>query len=169
METPSPRIPELSEVELPTDFETLDDHHSTAALADLVEAWTDQSNGRCQTASVSGDHLGALKALGLPRARVAPLTGGRALAWMAWAGASGGAHGKRQGAAAGRYLAWWTVSVIADLDWPAPQDELGEATDRLCWYWFDDSSPATGWTLRLAIHDPDSDMAWAISAVDLAD
>lgn len=169
VETPSPRVPNLTEVELPKGFETLNDHHSTGALADLVEAWTDESNGRCQTTAVHGDHLVALKALGLPQARVAPLTGDQALAWMAWAGASGGAHGKRRGSAAGRYLAWWTVSVIADLDWPAQSDDLGAALNGLRWYWFDDSSPTTGWTLRLTIHDPDSNMAWALSAVDLAD
>ena len=37
----------------------------------------------------------------LPTARWAPLDAAEAVAWLAWAGASGGAHGRRRGAAAG--------------------------------------------------------------------
>jgi hypothetical protein len=39
---------------------------------------------------------------------------------MAWAAASGGAHGPRPGAAAGRFAAWWAAATLTDLhaDWP---------------------------------------------------
>lgn len=168
VEAASPPSPSLTEAELPANFETLDDPQSEAALADLVEPWTDESNGRCQTTVVSGDHLAAIRALGATVCRDAAIAPAAGLAWMGWAAASGGAHGKRRGAAAGRHLAWWATSVMADLPWPCPPAALGEAASRFSWFWFDDGSPGTGWALRLAIEDPDSGLSWAISAVDLA-
>jgi len=169
VDAPSPAPPAVEEVELPGSFENVDDEHSTGALADLVEAWTDQSNGRCQTSSVEGDHLSAIRSLGLPTARIARLDVQSALSWMAWAGASGGAHGRRRGAAAGRFAAWWTIAMLGDLDWPADPDALGQTADQMKWHWFDDGSPNVGWELRLAIHHPESGMGWAVSAVDIAD
>ena len=41
-------------------------------------------------------------------------TAAEAVAWLAWAGASGGAHGRRRGAAAGRFGALWLVAALAD-------------------------------------------------------
>ena len=169
VDAPAPTRPEPEDADFPDGFENVNDAHSTGALADLVEAWTDQSNGRCQTSSVGGDHLAAIRSLGLPRARVARLDTKSALAWMGWAGASGGAHGKRRGSAAGRYMAWWTVAVLSDLDWPVDPGSLGQAAERMEWHWFDDGSPSVGWELRLAIHDPESGMGWAVTAVDVAD
>jgi hypothetical protein len=163
---PSPAIPAMVAVDLPDQVTAIDDPHSAAALADLVEPWTDQSNGRCQVAVVEGDHLAAISALGLPRARVGELTAGEALAWMGWAAASGGAHGQRRGAAAGRYLAWWSVASLADLDWPVGPEAVGAALGELTWHWFDDGSPDTGWVLRLAVTSLDLGLAWAVSATD---
>ncbi|HEY4606450.1 MAG TPA: hypothetical protein VIH55_02285, partial [Acidimicrobiia bacterium] len=112
VETPSPALPPAVEVTLPGEATLIDDPQSSGALGDLVEPWTDQSNGRSQIVTVEGDHLAAISALGLPRARVAPLAAELGLAWMGWASASGGAHGRRRGAAAGRYLAWWAVACL---------------------------------------------------------
>jgi hypothetical protein len=86
---------------------------------------------------------------------------------MGWAAASGGAHGRRRGAAAGRHLAWWATAVMADLVWPCLPADLGSAASRFDWFWFDDGSPGTGWALRLAIEDREGGLSWAISAVDL--
>lgn len=169
VEAPSPALPQPEDVDLPEEFENVNDAHSTGALADLVETWTDQSNGRCQTSSVGGDHLAAIRSLGLPKARVARLDTKSALAWMSWAGASGGAHGKRRGSAAGRYMAWWTVAVLGDLEWPVDPEALGHTARRMKWHWFDDGSPSVGWGLRLAVHDPESGMGWAVTAADIAD
>ena len=96
------------------------------------------------------------------------LTHAEALKWMAWAGASGGAHGRRRGAAAGRYGVWWAVAMLCDLDWPPDPDEMGAAVERLNYHWFDDGSPGTGWELRVAVTDPATGLAWAIAAVDSA-
>lgn len=161
---PGPRNLELSA--LPAGFERLDDVDSEAALAELVAPWTDQSNGRCQVVSVAGSHLEAIRALGPTSASVAAIEPAEGLAWMAWAAASGGAHGRRRGAAAGRAIAWWALATVADLDWPAQPDALGEAAARLRWHWFDDGAGETGWALRLALADPGEGLAWAVSAVD---
>ena len=100
--------------------------------------------------------------------RLAPLTGSDALAWLGWAGASGGAEGRRPGAARGRVAVWWLLHGLAGwtADWPIPADELGAVVDELRWYAWDDGSPTTGWSLRLAIEDPTQGVAWALSATD---
>ena len=166
VEAPSPPEPVTALADLPGEPSVIEDPHSVGALGDLVEPWTDQSNGRSQIVTVEGDHLAAISALGLPRARVGELSTKQALDWMGWAAASGGAHGRRRGAAAGRYLAWWAASAIADLEWPVAATALGTALDEMTWHWFDDGSPGTGWSLRLAIALPVSGLAWAISATD---
>jgi hypothetical protein len=168
IEAPSPPLPTADEADLPRHPATIEDLPSTTAMADLVEPWTDQSNGRCQTAAVEGDHLAAIAALGMGRARVGSIAPGDGLAWMAWAAASGGAHGRRRGAAAGRYLAWWAVATLTDQDWPANPDVMGRAVTALAWHWFDDGSPETGWVLRLAVASPDLGLSWVISATDQA-
>lgn len=167
--TPSPDPPTSTEVTLPSEVTRIDDPISEGALSDLVQAWTEQSNGQCETASVEGNANDAVRALGLTRARMGEIDSDTALAWMGWAGASGGAHGRRRGAAAGRYGTWWALAALCDLDWPPDPDDFGAGAERLRWHWFDDGSPGTGWVLRLAIADPDAGLAWAIAAVDAAD
>jgi hypothetical protein len=169
VETPRPNLPPRATRELPESVTVIDDPESEAALTDLIEPWIDQSNGRCQTVSVEGGAIEAIAALGLPSADIARLDPMEAMAHMAWAAASGGAHGQRRGAAAGRYLAWWVVATISDLDWPAEPDEIAKAADHIQWYWFDDASPHGGWELRLALEDPELNLGWAISANDIAD
>lgn len=166
IEAPSPSLPVTNPVSLPAAEPVIDDADSTSALADLVEPWTDQSNGRCQTVAVEGDHLAAIAALGIPVGRTAELASENGLAWMAWAAASGGGHGRRRGSAAGRYLAWWALSSLADLEWPVDPEVLGVFAGKLVWHWFDDGSPDTGWVLRLTLTSPDLGLSWAISAAD---
>ncbi len=168
VDTPSPAIPATSPIALPDGADEIDDPHSLTALAALVETWTDQSNGRSQVTATEGDHTSAIAALGLPRCRVARIDPATGLSWMAWAAASGGAHGRRRGAAAGRYTAWWVVSSLADLEWPAEPAEVGAALGDMSWHWFDDGSPPTGWGLRLAIDSESLGLSWAISAADQA-
>ena len=168
VEAPAPPIPVTTEVALPDQTVIIEDTDSLAALGDLVEPWTDQSNGRSQTAAVEGDHLAAIAALGMKRARVAGIDPGHGLSWMAWAAGSGGAHGRRRGAAAGRYLTWWAMAMLTDLGWPADPQSLGAAVAGLRWHWFDDGSPETGWPLRLVVSSADLGLSWAIAATDMA-
>lgn len=169
VETPPPALPSATARELPEAVEPIDDIDSEAALSDLVAAWTSESNGRSQVVTVAGTALEAIRSLGLRTCRIASLSPAEALAWMAWAAASGGAHGRRRGAAAGRYGAWWVVATLADLEWPPNPDEVGRASERMSWYWFDDGGPGTGWEMRLAIEDPGTGLAWAITALDASD
>ena len=87
---PPRRYPTRPRSPCPTRLAIIGDTDSLAALGDLVEPWTDQSNGRSQAAAVEGDHLAAIAALGMKRARVATIDPGHGLAWMAWAAGSGG-------------------------------------------------------------------------------
>jgi hypothetical protein len=169
VETPAPPVPALIEANLPRSSVTIDDIDSESALADLVAPWTTESNGRCEVATVEGDAAAAIHSLGLRRARIGELEPEEAMAWMAWAGASGGAHGRRRGAAAGRYGAWWVVSTLADLSWPPDGEAVGNAVSRMNWHWFDDGAPTTGWAFRIVIEDPESGLSWAVAALDQAD
>lgn len=169
IEAPSPPPPQVDTVDLPDEVVRIDDPQSEGALFDLVQPWVTESNGRYQTAVVEGGALHAIRALGLTRARVGALRLEDALRWMTWAGASGGAHGRRRGTAAGRYGTWWALATLTDLDWPPDPDELGRSLESLHFHWFDDGSPGTGWQLRLAIEDSVSGLAWAVAAVDAAD
>ena len=138
------------------------------ALLDVVRSWTSQSNGHARAVAVEGGGGDAIGALGARRARAVAISPADALATMAWCAASGGAKGRRRGMAAGRFDAWWAAAALAALDWPPDPDELGDAIAALRWCIWDRDEPATGWDLRLAIEDPDAEMAWAIDAVDHA-
>jgi hypothetical protein len=172
-EFPSPDLPAVFEsIELPGADATAgrdaegDPVHD--AVRQLVEPWTVSSNGRCDVVAVDGGMPDVLAALGLRRARVAALAPPEALAWLGWAGASGGAFGRRRGAALGRFGAWWVLTALANLidDWPIDPAELGDFAGGLRWWWFDAHEPATGWQLQLAVEDPAESLAWAINARD---
>jgi hypothetical protein len=155
-------------VEIETqDAERLDDDVEFA-VRQLIEPWLISSNGHLDVSCVEGDVADAIGALGVRRARIAALDPPAALAWVAWAGASGGAHGRRRGAAAGRFGAWWLLATIGDLidEWPVPPQELGVLAGQLSWYRWDAHEPTVGWTLQLAVADEANGNAWAINARD---
>lgn len=173
VDAPPPPWPSpLQPVSLPSSaaVERIEDPEVDQAVRQLLDPWTASSNGRVSQAAVMGDHLAALAALGVPqdRTRVAPLGGGDALAWLAWAGASGGAQGRRRGGALGRFGAWWLLAALADLadEWPLDPGELGDVARSLQWWWFDAGEPIGGWQLQLTVHDPEHGIAWAIAAHD---
>jgi hypothetical protein len=166
-DTRAPATP-VEEVPLPGSVVRVDDPDVDAAVRSLVEPWTTASNGRVEVTAVDGDHLAAIAALGPSRVRTAALSPADALAWLAWAGASGGAHGRRRGAASGRFGAWWTVAAFGAAldDWPLDPHEVGEIATGLRWYWWDAFEPEVGWQLRLAVHDATDGVAWAFAAQD---
>ncbi|MFP3914249.1 MAG: DUF6183 family protein [Actinomycetota bacterium] len=165
VEAPSPphRSPGVAPLEGGGEAMAPDD--GTRALLSVVEHWVETSNGRAQARCVDGNAGGAVKALGITRAGLEQVEPQLALAWIAWAAADGGAHGRRRGAAAGRFNAWWAAGELAGLEWPPDPDELGEAVAALRWFLWSDGSPDTGWSLRVAIEAGDG-RAWALSAVD---
>jgi hypothetical protein len=172
-EFPAPPIPRAV-VEIDIDAgrsdARFDDDAVDLAVRQLVEPWTVSSDGRAEVVAVDGDVAGALQALGLPAVRTVELALGDAIAWLAWAGASGGAHGRRRGAAAGRFGALWLLAALGDAldDWPLSVAELGSMAGELRWWWWDAHEPVTGWQLQLAVADPAEGVAWAISARDAA-
>ncbi len=165
---PEPELPAPAWVELPAPGALAGADAVEEALDQLTRPWVDQSNGRSETVVVAGDALAAVAALGLRRARVAELSPSQALGYMAWTGASGGAYGRRRGTPVGRHDAWWLVAAAADLldEWPVPADDLGAAAASLEWWRFDPGDQVGGWAFHLAVADPGSGRAWAVSAVD---
>jgi hypothetical protein len=164
----APPPPPYEAVDVPVGRAPAEADDGTRALLDLVGPWTTQSNGKAAAVAVDGDVLEALGSLGVDSpARLAPVDGTHALAVMAWAGASGGAHGRRRGLAQGRFAAWWTAAALAGAvdEWPAV---AAAWEDDLRWYRWDRAEPSTGWALRLAAERPSDGRAWAVEAVDQA-
>lgn len=166
VDAPRPQLPSLARVGLPPAGEPVDDDDADAALRAVVQPWVAQSNGRVQVAVVERTAAAAIAALGVATARLAELPAAEALAQLAWAGASGGAHGRRRGAATGRHLAWAVAAALAGVD---PPDLEADALAALRWYAWDDNLPELGWSLRLAADHPGEGMAWAIAASDVAE
>lgn len=167
---PPPSLPPRASADLTEGGAPIDDVGAVNALIELCRTWTSESNGRAEAVAVEGDATAAVAALGPSRVRMAELDPATALAWMAWVGASGGAHGRRRGMAAGRFGAWWTLAALAgvDDDWPLPPDELGALAGELRWFAWDAWEPETGWRFHLAVDDPSEGLAWAVAATDAA-
>lgn len=167
---PSPSLPALAECRLPAAGSVIDDATSITALLDLPRAWTAESDGRAEAVAIEGTALSAIATLGPPRARVVELDPSTAVAWLAWVGASGGAHGRRRGMAAGRFGAWWAIAALGGVDdaWPVPPDEMGTIVAELRWFAWDAWEPDTGWRFHLAVEDPAEGLAWAVGATDAA-
>lgn len=163
-----PRPGTLVAVDLPGSVTVVADDDTELAVRQLFEAWTAESTGRVEVVCVEGEARHAVAALGVPRARMARVGAAEALAWLAWAGASGAAHGRRRGMASGRFSAWWVLGALGDLhdDWPPTDDDLAELLDELRWYHWDAYEPPGGWRLQLAVENVVEGVAWAINAAD---
>ena len=166
-EFPMPRDAGLTQLTL-APFDVVEDASTVDALLGLTSRWTTESDGRAEAIAVRGSAAGAVGALGVRRARAVEIAAADAMAHMAWAAASGGAHGRRRGMAGGRFDTWWAVVALAGAldDWPLDSDEVGDAAQSLRWFVWDAYEPKTGWWLRLAVEDPDEGLAWAIAATD---
>ena len=98
-----------------------------------------------------------------------PVSVADAVALLAWAAASGGARGRRRGAATGRFEAWWVLATLTaqDDDWPV---DPGAAAADLRWWMWEPGAHAgdvePGWVCRLAVEDPLDGLAWALNATD---
>jgi hypothetical protein len=150
--------------------DVVDDDTTELAVRQLVDAWTATSTGRAEVVCVEGDHTHALAALGVRSARLVEIEAGEAIARLAWAGASGGAHGRRRGMAIGRFSAWWLLGALGDLHdvWPPSDDDVLELLDELLWFRWDAHEPAGGWRLQLVVENATEGVAWAINATDAA-
>lgn len=145
----------------------IDDGEVVDALLELVNPWTNESNGAARAVVVEGDAAAAIAALTYGPVRFASIGVAEAFRQMAWAAASGGAHGRRRGAALGRFSAWYTTALIADLPWPVSGNELAAAAGRLRWFLWDEDGVDEGWVLRVAVEDPSEGWAAALGATDV--
>lgn len=147
------------------------DDDTVHAFRQMMNPWTAGSNGLARAAVVRGDADDALAALGggAMVGRRAPVSAAEILAHLAWAAASGGAHGRRRGAATGRSEAWWLLAVFIGLDepWPVELDEFGAVLrDLTCMVFDNDEAPTAGWGLGLVLVDHDEEMSVALWARD---
>ena len=158
----------LVDAEVTNAAEVVDDEATDLALRQLVETWTAASTGRAESACVEGRAVDAVAALGLHSIRIVEIPAGEALATLAWAGASGGAHGRRRGTAMGRFSMWWLLGAIGDLhdDWPPTVDDVETLLDELTWYRWDAHEPEGGWRDQLAVENATEGVAWAFNARD---
>jgi hypothetical protein len=166
-----PMTAPLRAVTTATSGTRVDDAATELAVRHLVEPWTSASTGRAEVVCVEGTYLDALGALGVRHARAVEITTDEALAWLAWSGASGGAHGRRRGMAHGRFAMWWVLGALGDLqdDWPPSSHDIEELLAELRWYRWDAHEPPGGWRLQLAVEDESEGLAWAVNAVDASD
>jgi hypothetical protein len=146
-----------------------DDPDLVAALLDLVQPWTAESNGAARAVAVEGDAAAAASALAPTRIRMCSVELDLALQRMAWAAASGGAHGRRRGAALGRFMSWYVTSLAAGTSWPVEPDELAAAASGLGFHLWDEGEVEKGWVLRMALEHPAEGWSAAIAATDLLD
>lgn len=154
---------------------SIDDSSVASALRSLVEPWTSSSNGRAESVAVEGDGSHALRALGLTSVRLTRLEPREALSWLAWCGASGGAHGRRRGGALGRFGTWWLLAALGGItdDWnelvddDELGDEIGAVSESLQWFRFDDGT-TTGHELSLIAVDPIDGLSFGLLARDSA-
>jgi hypothetical protein len=154
-------------IELPDATDRDDDDRVCNALLALVAPWWEDSLGHAEVVTVEGTIEEAIRALGPHRVRAAEVDLATAFEAMVWAGASGGAHGRRRGTPTGRALAWWVIlEVLGYDDVPEDLDELGREAAALRWMLWDPGDRVGGWNLHLGIQDPRDGLAWVLSAVD---
>lgn len=151
----------------PEEAPELDEPDIEHALLELVSPWTSESNGAARAAVVEGPAGAAISRIAFDELRLTEIEPSEAMKLMAWAAASGGAHGRRRGAAFGRSLAWHTNAVLTDLAWPVDPARLASEMGRLTWFRWDEAAPEEGWNLRIAVEDPDNGWAAAIGATDV--
>ena len=150
----------------------IDDDDTETAVRELFSAWTTESNGKVSMTVVDGSIRDALAVHGIASSGTTPLTTRDAFAWLAWAGASGGAHGARRGMATGRFGAWWLCATITDIvdEWPLTNPQSQQVITGLQWerYTHPDLEQK-GWVVHLAVHDPSTGVSVVINASDSAD
>lgn len=149
-----------------TRVDELEDPELVGAMVDLVSPWTTESNGAARAVVVDGDGVAAASILTYDTLLIGPLTTAEAIQRIGWAAASGGALGRRRGAARGRQLMWQLGALLTDMEWPPSPEELGVAIAGLSWSRWDEGPPGEGWVLRFAVADDVSGWGAALSATD---
>ncbi len=161
-----PPVPEMTDIGLPGTWTEVEDDESIEALIDIGAVWAQQSNGSANAVSVEGSPEQAIAALGHDRCAATDSSAADAFARIAWAGASGGAYGRRRGSPIGRFVAWWLGAALADLSWPVVPEDLEKSVTDLRWILWEPFSFTGGWSACIAVESPGSGLSWALEAVD---
>ncbi len=149
----------------------VDDDDTEAALRSLVEPWTAASGGRAQCHIVEGGLESLARAMDRQSLRASSISAIQALDWLAWCGASGGAHGRRRGSAAGRFNTWWMLAALGGIDWDESTKnetlsaEIERVVERLDWYRID-SRERHSYELSLVAVDNEEDITFGLFAFD---
>ena len=160
---------EMPWVDLPDPAEPQTEDHLCDVMLDAVKPWWEDSQGKAEVITVDGTVEEAIRALGPHRVRLLDVTPAQAMEAIAWAGASGGAHGRRRGTPTGRAAAWWVLlEALGYDDVPDDVTSLGDEAAELRWVLWDPGDRIGGWGLHLGIEDPEDGAAWVLSAVDEA-
>jgi hypothetical protein len=166
IDAPAPQLPPARPFTLPEPGRVIEDADVEAAVRDLTGAWTAGSEGRARVLAVEGGAAAAIAALGVDDVRATWIDPTEALALLVWAGASGGRHGRRRGAAAGRDRTWALLRAVLDLEPEATPD--AKAVRRLGWLAWSAPDVTSGWVLRIAVEDVDGGLGWSVDALDPA-
>jgi len=158
--------PPFAEITLPEPGTEIDDDESIEALIDIGSVWAQQSNGSARAVAVRGCSEEAIAALGHEHCLLADTTVADAFARIAWAGASGGAYGRRRGAPIGRFAAWWLGATLGDLEWPVDPHEMELAVGGMRWVLWEPPGFTGGWNACISVESPSEGIAWALEAVD---
>jgi hypothetical protein len=162
---PTPSLPKLQPLD-GAEGEEVGDPESIEALLALASIWVEQSNGSVTAAAVEGTAEAAIAAVVEGPVVGADVAAPDALAAMAWAGASGGAYGRRRGSPMGRFGAWWAAASLADVDWPPDPEGFVDDLGRLRWVIWEPADAARGWSGCIAAESAEDGLAWALFAVD---
>lgn len=158
---------EMTWTDLGEPIERQPDDEVSNVLMELVKPWWEDSLGKAEVATVDGTIEDAIRTLGPHRVRMAEVSLQTALEAMAWAGASGGGHGRRRGTPVGRAGAWWVLLELLGYDEvPEEVSLLGEEASDLRWVLWDPGDRVGGWNLHIGVEDPIDGAAWVLSAVD---
>jgi hypothetical protein len=163
---PTPAAVAMEPTAVPRGAHHVDDEESVEALVDLGRVWSAHSNGSVSAVAVEGGPGDAIGALDPGPVAAGPADAADALAWMVWAGASGGAYGRRRGTPAGRFAAWWAMAALTGLEWPPDPGDLWTAAAGLEWLLWEPRDTAAGWRLGVAAAHPGEGIAWAVWAED---
>jgi hypothetical protein len=149
--------------------ELLDEPSIIESWRKVVSSWLADSNGSANITVVEGSVDYAIQHVHKDVTTVAQITTASALQLMCWAAASGGAHGRRRGIAAGRSTTWLaladTCGLLDDGELPSGE-ELGRHVNELQWHTWNEADSSDAWNLRLAVHDPVDGISIAINAYD---
>lgn len=146
------------------DVQSVDDRESLEALYLFTKAWTTQSNGVLQLGACTTVDA-AVRGVDNQTRQLVEVTAKSALANLAWAGSSGGVHGRRPGLARGRGLLRSALGVLGDIELN-DDSAFGKYVDELRWFTWDPERTSEGFSLAVAIEDPVDGVTFGIYCTD---